>query len=217
MSIIDDTATAATRQHDTMTPGEGGAWVSLAVGAELLGISLRTLQRRAKAGAVVTRQHDDGSREVLIPRHVATDATTVVVPLEASGTRAGRADAATPGRDTDATAAIVVAQAAIEGYHRQIDRLEAGAARSRRLATAGWTAAAAMGVLAAAGAVWGVVRVGAAERQAATADASRALLEQAVEREASRADALLVTLTRQASEHAPDAPAESVWVSVTNP
>ena len=214
MSIIDDTATAATRQHDTMTPGEGGAWVSLAVGAELLGISLRTLQRRAKAGAVVTRQHDDGSREVLVPRHVAT---AVVVPLDASGTRAGRADAATPGRDTDATAAIVVAQAAIEGYHRQIDRLEAGAARSRRLATAGWTAAAAMGVLAAAGAVWGVVRVGAAERQAATADASRALLEQAVEREASRADALLATLTRQASEHAPDAPAESVWVSVTNP
>lgn len=111
----------------------------------------------------------------------------------------------------------MVAQAAIEGYHRQIERLEAGAARSRRLATAGWASAAVLGTLAACGAVWGVLRVGAAERQAATADASRALLEQAVEREASRADALLVTLTRQASEHAPDAPAESVWVSVTNP
>jgi len=217
MSIIDDSTTTATRQHDTLTPCEGGAWVSLTVGAELLGISLRTLQRRAKAGTVTTRQHDDGSREVLVPRHVATDATTVVVPLEASGTRAGGADAATRARDTDATGAIVVAQAAIEGYHRQIDRLEAGAARSRRLATAGWTAAAAMGMLAAGGAVWGVVRVGGAERQAAAADTARALLAQAAEREASRADALLATLTRQAIEHAPDAPTESVWVSVTNP
>ena len=217
MNTASDNATGTTRQHDTITPGDGGAWVPLAVGAEVLGISLRTLQRRAKAGTVTTRIHHDGSREVLIPRHVATDATAVVVPLEASGTRAGGADAATRARDTDATGAIVVAQAAIEGYHRQIERLEAGAARSRRLATAGWASAAVLGMLAACGAVWGVVRVGAAERQAAAADTARALLAQAAEREASRADALLATLTQQAIEHAPDAPEESVWVSVTNP
>ena len=170
----------------------------MSVAAELEGVSLRTLQRRASAGLVRTRAGADGRREAWVTRHVRPDATPFVVPHDAPSGVPGVGVDATGGRDTDATGgvlAVAVARQAIVLAERRADELggqlvevRAELTRARRAGVRGWAAAAAAFVLAGVGVVWGVRAAGAAEGRAAAADATAGVLAERVASERQRAE-----------------------------
>lgn len=184
-------ATAATGGFDAtravvVEPIDGGVWVPMTTAAELLGVSVRTLQRRAAAGAILTRSSADGRREAFVTRQRRGDATDVDAanPTELKRGRAG--DNATNGRDVDATpaAALVLADLAT----RRADELAGELRRARRATWGGWAAAAVVGVLAGVGAFWAAWSIGDARAGAAAADATAAIVAKQAESERRRAD-----------------------------
>jgi len=188
MSITNDGATGVTGQGVAAveTPEGAGVWVPLTTAAELQGVSLRTLQRRAAAGGVLVREGGSGRREAFVTRQRRGDATGQGVAVAGSGGVQAERQGPTAGGDVDATGAVLVRafQAGATLAERRAD--EAGAelmlARDslvvvRRSAGRAWATAAAVGIMAGVGAVWGVQAVGRAEQRAVVADARGAGLE----------------------------------------
>lgn len=163
-----DTTGHATRHADADATGEAGVWVDLATGADLLGIAVRTVQRRIAAGALDTRTGADGRREVRIPRHGGAVTTEHCHPsiIEAKP--------ATP-RQADATGGVIVALAerGMAAAELRAQELRADLQRARTGARWGWATAAAGFVLAAGLGGWALERH---QRTAAAAGVQAALL-----------------------------------------
>lgn len=180
------TGATAVLDSDATATGGGFTWLELDTAAAVLGVSVRTLQRRVQRGELRARTTETGRREIELPRATPLDATGVT-PLVSQHKRAsgdsGRGDSTTASGDSDATGAVlaILAERAVNLAERRADELAEGLKvatieRQRAQRTAFWTAAAA-GVLVAVGTVWGVRAVDAANSRAAAADARAAGLE----------------------------------------
>jgi len=186
---MSDSTTAATR-HDASgaanvtTPEGSGSWVPMTLAAELQGVSLRTLQRRAAGGGVITRTALDGRREVWVTRHARGDATANDTHQKPAQHVSSGGSGVTGGGDSDATAgaivrtvqaAVVLAERRAEELAGERDRLRLELTTTRRTMGRAWATAAALGVLVGVAGVGGVRAIGVAEGRAAAAVASQAI------------------------------------------
>ena len=162
-----------------------GRWVTLQDAAAELGVSTRTVERRARAGDLESRLSDQGRREVLIqstPTRADMVADSLSVVKESSERQ------------------LAVASTAIQLSQQQGEAHKQELKRSRRIGAAGWSVASVL-VIAGAFALWTIARqTGAIELQQARAgdletrltdakaDADDA--EQLAEAERQRADTL---------------------------
>ena len=183
------TAGATTFDVDATTTGVTAGdftWLELETAAAVIGVSVRTLQRRVQRGELRARTTETGRREIELPRATrldATRATTLDTPHNRTSGDAGKGDTATGRGDNDAAGAVlaILAERAVNLAERRADELAEGLKlatieRRRAQRTAFWTVAAA-GVLVAGVTAWGIRAVEAANSRAAAADARASSLE----------------------------------------
>ena len=183
------TAGATTFDVDATTTGVTAGdftWLELETAAAVIGVSVRTLQRRVQRGELRARTTETGRREIELPRATRFDATGVTqldTPHNATSGDAGTGDTATAGGDNVASGAVlaILAERAVNLAERRADELAEGLKiatieRQRAQRTTFWTMAAA-GIVATVGTFWGIRAVDAANSRAAAADARASSLE----------------------------------------